>query len=942
MAVTTAEQDIGDRTRREALTLELARQFLAEVQAGAARNRPLTLDSALDDDLGLDSLSRVELAARIERAFGAHLPEQVLAGAGTLRDLLAALGSASKTSPTAVPAVPPTHGAEAVQAEPVTVATLVGMLDWHVQAHGDKVHIVHLGDSGEAQISYQELQRHSDAIAAGLQEQGLEPGRTVAIMLPTSPEYFHTFYGVLRAGGIPVPIYPPARLSQIEEHVRRHASILANAQTSILVTVPEARGAARLLEARVAGLRRVLTVPELTAGAAHPLPVAIRNEDIAFLQYTSGSTGDPKGVVLTHANLLANIRAEGQAIGLRPDDVFVSWLPLYHDMGLISMWLASLYFATPLVVMSPLAFLARPERWLRAIQNYRGTICAAPNFAYELCVKRIDEAQSEGLDLRSWRLAANGAEPVLPQTLRRFSERFARCGFRPEAMTPVYGLAECTVGLLCPPLGRGPRIDRVRREAFSSAGRAEPAAPDDAGALEFVCCGRPLPGHDVRIVDALGREVGERIEGRLEFRGPSATRGYYRNPQQTERLFDGTWLDTGDRAYIADAEVYLTGRVKDIIIRGGRNIYPHEVEDAVGSVAGVRRGCVAVFGSLDSATGTERLVVLAETRETGAPEQDAIRARILEVAVKVLGEPPDEILLAPPYAVLKTSSGKLRRAACRELYEQGRVGTHQHAAWWQVVRLTAGSLAPQLRRLAIAAGQVLYGIYGWLVFALLAPPTWLFTALAPSPAAAWRANRLAARIILRLAGIPLTVSGLENLAHAPCVLVANHASYLDGMALFAALSHHFSLVAKRDFLDHALARVYLRGLGVQFVERFEPRESVEAARRLADRVAAGTSLGFFPEGTFKRVSGLASFRLGAFAAAVAGHVGVLPVAIRGTRGILRDGQWLPRRGAITVTIGKALFAPASAVDAFAAASALRDAARAHILAHCGEPDAAEA
>ncbi|HJW11802.1 MAG TPA: AMP-binding protein, partial [Albitalea sp.] len=329
MAVGTAEQDIADRTRTEAAALELARQFLAEVKAGAARNRPLTLDSALEDDLGLDSLSRVELAGRIERAFGASVPEQVLAGAATLRDLLAALRSAT---PSAVPAAVPTYW-EPVQGEPVNVATLVELLDWHVQAHADRVHIVHLGDGDETRISYQELQRHSDAIAAGLQEHGLEPGQTVAIMLPTCPEYFHTFYGILRAGGIPVPIYPPARLSQIEEHVRRHASILANAQTAILVTVPEARGVARLLEARVTGLRQVLTVPELIAGAAQPLPVAIRSEDIAFLQYTSGSTGDPKGVVLSHANLLANIRAEGQAIGLRPDDVFVSWLPLYHDMG---------------------------------------------------------------------------------------------------------------------------------------------------------------------------------------------------------------------------------------------------------------------------------------------------------------------------------------------------------------------------------------------------------------------------------------------------------------------------------------------------------------------------------------------------------------------------------------------------------------------------------
>ena len=186
-------------------------------------------------------------------------------------------------------------------------------------------------------------------------------------------------------------------------------------------------------------------------------------------------------------------------------------------------------------------------------------------------------------------------------------------------------------------------------------------------------------------------EVSERVEGRLEFKGPSATGGYFRNPEQTRRLFDGEWLDSGDRAYVADGEVYLTGRVKDIIIRGGRNIYPHEVEDAVGAVPGARRGCIAVFGSPDPNTGTERLVVLAETRETGAVERNALRARIVEATVAVLGEPPDEVVLAPPHTVLKTSSGKIRRAACRELYETGRVGAREHAAWWQVIRLISGS-----------------------------------------------------------------------------------------------------------------------------------------------------------------------------------------------------------------------------------------------------------
>jgi 1-acyl-sn-glycerol-3-phosphate acyltransferase len=359
----------------------------------------------------------------------------------------------------------------------------------------------------------------------------------------------------------------------------------------------------------------------------------------------------------------------------------------------------------------------------------------------------------------------------------------------------------------------------------------------------------------------------------------------------------------------------------------------------VGTVAGVRRGCVAVFGSPDPDTGTERLVVLAETRETGAAEQDDLRSRIIEAIVAVLGEPAEEVVLAPPQTVLKTSSGKIRRTACGELYRGGRIGARQPAAWWQVTRLIAGSLLPQARRVSAAATQLVYGLYVCLLFALLAPPTWLLSALAPHPSAAWRVNRLAARMILKVAGTAFSVHGLENLPRASCVLVANHASYLDGVVLLAALPTHFSFVAKREFLTQPVARVYLRALGALFVERFDTQQSVEDARRLADTVKAGTSVGFFPEGTFSRRAGLGPFRLGAFATATAAQVAVLPVAICGTRSLLRDGQWLPRRGTVTVTIGIPVYPPESTADAFAAAVALRDTARAHILAHCGEQDA---
>jgi acyl-CoA synthetase (AMP-forming)/AMP-acid ligase II len=399
------------------------------------------------------------------------------------------------------------------------------------------------------------------------------------------------------------------------------------------------------------------------------MPVA--PDDTALLQYTSGSTGAPKGVVLTHANLLANIRAMASATAASTDDVFVSWLPLYHDMGLIGAWLGSLCVGFPLLVMSPLSFLARPVRWLRAISDHAATLSAAPNFGFELCVRRIAAADLAGVDLSSWRIAFNGAEPVSPSTLERFVARFEPYGLRPGALAPVYGLAEAGVGLTFPPPGREPVVDRIDRRALTHAGAAVPASPDDATAQRVVACGRALPGYEVRIVDTLGHLVGDRHEGRVEFRGPSATAGYYRDPEATRRLFDGGWLDTGDLGYTAGGDVYVTGRVKDIIIRAGRNLHPDELEEVVGAVPGVRTGCVAAFASADPEAGTERLVVAAETHLTDASARDALHAAIVDAAVDVLGTPPDEVVLLAPRTLPKTSSGKIRRAASRDRYERG-------------------------------------------------------------------------------------------------------------------------------------------------------------------------------------------------------------------------------------------------------------------------------
>jgi len=757
-------------------------------------------------------------------------------------------------------------------------------------------------------------------------------------MLPTGHDYFFAFFAVLLAGGIPVPLYPPARPTQIEEHLRRHQGILRNAGARILITVDEVKAIAALLKAQVETLALVETVAALSGRAEAFIPVPAQAGDIAFLQYTSGSTGDPKGVVLTHANLLANIRAMGRVTEVTPADIFVSWLPLYHDMGLIGAWLGSLYFGCRLIVLPPLSFLARPERWLWTIHQHRGTLSASPNFGYDFCCRRLRDEVLAGLDLSSWRLAFNGAEPVSPATITDFARRFVAYGFRPEAAAPVYGLAESSVGLAFPPLHRGPVIDRVDRAALVEAGRAEPAPTDDPGALCFVSCGRPLPGHQIRIVDPAGRELPDRQQGRLQFKGPSATSGYFRNPEKTRSLFQGDWLDTGDLAYSAGGEFFLTSRVKDIIIQGGRNIYPYELEEAVGNLADVRRGCVAVFASPDPETGSERLIVLAESRQRAEAVREELRTRIVTLAVDLLGMPPDEVVIAPPGTVLKTSSGKIRRAACREMFEQGTIGRPGRSLWLQLVRLALAGVGPQLRRLGRRVGDWLYAARCWLLFGLIGLPLWLLVLLLPSVDARWRVVRRGLRLFTVLSGTGVSVHGLDNVVPGqPLILAANHASYLDSLILAAILPVPVRFVAKAELAGQFFARALLTRLDTLFVERFDAAKGVDDARRIALLAAAGARPLFFAEGTLQRMTGLLPFQMGAFVAAAQAGAPVLPVTLRGTRNKLRGDSWFPRRGAVSVRFSPPIMPAGSDWNS---AIELRDAVRTEILRHCGEPDLA--
>ncbi len=931
---TASRQRVAPSVEGESRLLDIVGGLVGELHAQGAP--VVNIDSRLEQDLGLDSLSRAELLLRIERGFGVALPEQALVSAETPRDLLLFIDRAAPRATVAGSQLRPlTQGPGA---SPAHAQTLTEVLDWQVSIHPNKLHIYLYGESESAEsLTYADLREGARAVAAGLVAQGVEPGQAIAIMLPTGKEYLFSFFGILIAGGIPVPIYPPARWSQIEDHLQRHGGILANSQARLLITVAQAKPLSVLMRAYTDALRSIVTVADLAGHpSAHP-HIARSASDLAFIQYTSGSTGNPKGVALTHANLLANIRASGAAIQVQSEDVFVSWLPLYHDMGLIGAWLGSLYYGIPLALMSPLAFLARPSRWLWAIHRHRGTLSAAPNFAYELCARKLRDEELEHLDLSSWRVACNGSEPVGADTLEAFATRLAPYGLRREALMPVYGLAECSVGLTFPPPNHGSLIDIIEREPFVSIGNAVAAAAGDAGVLRMVSCGRPISGHQVRIVDASGREVGDRVEGRLEFKGPSATSGYFRNPEQTRRLFHGDWLDSGDFAYIANGEVYITGRVKDVIIRGGRHIFPYELEQAIGNIPGIRKGCVAVFGSPDPVSGTERLIVLAESRETQRQAREGMLQQINAAAMAVVGVPADDVVLAPAHTILKTSSGKIRRAASREYYERRGTRMRTAPAWLQFVRLGAAALLPELRHRVRGIAAALYAGYAWAVLFLVAISTWVLVALARHPPFARRVCHGAAKLLSRLSGIRIDVTGLQNLPRTPHLVASNHGSYIDPILLAAALppDQRYVFVAKREFARQRIARPFLDGIEAAWVERSDAKQGVEDVAAVERAARSGALPVFFPEGTFDRQPGLREFRMGAFLVATRTGLPIVPAGIRGARSILRDGTWFPRWSAAAVAIGEPI-APTG--SDWAAAVALRDRVRAEIVRLSGEPD----
>lgn len=911
--------------------IAITKQLLHE--SGEISAREIKLDVSLEKHLGIDSLARAELFQRIEKTFKVRLPDRLLAEAETLNNILSYLLNADESTfpPLSTKKITSSQG-EKAQVDTTKAQSLTDVLLMYGEQTPHKPHIFFQNEDGQEEtITYEKLLMNASRVANGLKKLGLRQGETVAIMQPTHPGFFYTFFGTLLAGGIPVPIYPPFRMHLLESYAKTEAKILANAEVRILVTFEEAEKLSRLLKTFVSSLKHVTTVQALLEADAFATPFNAKEHDYAFIQYTSGSTSAPKGVLLTHYNLLSNIRGYGKAIQVTPEDITVSWLPLYHDMGLIGKWLGSLFYGVPLVLLTPFSFLNHPERWLWAIHNYRGTISAAPNFAYELCVRKLDASLLEGLDLSSWRIAANGAEKIYPRTMQQFAEKFAPYQFKREALMPVYGLAESTVGLTIPPLNRGVLIDKIDRKKFEENKMAVPSK--DEQALEFVACGLPLENHEVRIVDDEMKVLSERHVGRVQFRGPSSMQGYYRNQEATSAISHDGWLDSGDLGYIAHDELYITGRRKDLIIKAGRNIYPAEIEEWVGTVHGVRQGCVAAFGVTDGEHATEKLIIVAETREKNKIKLQEMTSTIRDVVVENLDVVPDQIILAAPHVVPKTSSGKLQRAACKTLYLEKKLNKSKTPVWLQIIKLGAQGILQKLTRFFVTACRLFYTFYMFFVIVLSAIPLY-FIILFSSRDVSAKACKFWGRFVLFAGGCRVVLKGKENLEKKmPVIFAANHASYVDSILLISFLPYQVRFVGKKELFSLPILKTVFRKLDYLPIDRFDLNKGLEDTRHMKQALQEGHPLLIYPEGTFGYASGLRPFRLGAFKLATETKTPICPVALQGTRVLLRDEERLLRPGKVYITICTPLYATGSE---WQNVIELKNKVRVEIAKYCGE------
>lgn len=569
-------------------------------------------------------------------------------------------------------------------------------------------------DGGETRLRFAELLAETQRRGRHLLALGLNKGDRIGFIVPDPMEFVLSFLGATSVGLIPVPLYPPLGMGKIDSYVRDTARTLTIAGARMLLTQKKVQPILWSLIDTVSSLENIVCSEALTGPAptlAHPVPT-VSPDDTAFLQFTSGSTAAPKGVVVTHRSLGANAWAIMVA-GIQADirtDVAVSWLPLYHDMGLIGFVIAPLAIPISTVFMPTMSFIKRPSRWVEMLSKHRGTISFAPNFAYGLATRRTSADKVATLDLSHVRVLGAGAEPNHPGTLKAFIDHFAPAGLQAEAMMPVYGMAEATLAMAFSRMDQPLRVDRIDAATYQNEGRAIPVVGGDIelnacriagpeGRLEHVSCGFTFPDHGLVIMDEDGRELPERTVGEIVFRGPSLAGGYFENSEATASAFRSDGLRTGDLGYIADGEIFVTGRKKDLIILNGRNYDPQSIEWVAAEVEGVRRGNVVAFSR--AGTSTEELVVVAEVSD-GA-DIEAVTTEVRRRLREELSLNPADVRLCPPGTLPKTTSGKLQRARASQQYVAGTLGaegvrTHgERGAKLTVVKHVARSMVSRMR-----------------------------------------------------------------------------------------------------------------------------------------------------------------------------------------------------------------------------------------------------
>lgn len=512
-------------------------------------------------------------------------------------------------------------------------------------------------------VEYLELAEAAGSVAAGLRARGVRSGDRVCLLGPTSIDLLRSLFGVWAAGAVPVVLPLPRRQSDLPMFVEDVANRVGKVGAALL-------GVSDLLLEQAPALdveSDVASIEELSSSAAPSSYIAESSgDDIAYLQFTSGTTARSRAVALTHRHLIANLDAAGEMAEVDPgQDVFVSWLPLFHDMGLIGMLLGTILFQTDLVLIPTEEFLGRPGVWADAMSRYGGTITASPNFGYGLAARDL-AAKPRALDLSRWRVAANGAEPVDVETVEKFCAAAVPYGFDANAMCPMYGLAEATLAVSLSRTDQPVRVEWVDRDALESSRRVEWTAAQAEGSRAFVACGQALPGHEVAIKDGNGNTVETGGVGEICIRGPSVMTGYWQDPEATDEALRDGWLHTGDLGFWSENGLVVCGRMKDMIILGGRNLYPEDYEFHAERVPGVRKGNVIAFAIPER----ERMVVVCETT-AGPDEVHEVAREALESLRRHLPRGPEEVVLVSPGTLPKTSSGKRQRGACREQYAAG-------------------------------------------------------------------------------------------------------------------------------------------------------------------------------------------------------------------------------------------------------------------------------